>query len=592
MGFAMNTDTRKTVSQWDAAKFYWKRLSDTSVFHWVAIPLSILVRVLRYLVPAYLISGMLSDAQAGTDVQWQQVLLFSAASMLVGEVLQRLLWRYLHYLQSRAIAGLVAYSFTEIVHKSLAFHSDHFAGETQAKVNRLVDGLEDFSDVWVEEFARFGSAFLFAIYILGSESWWYSLIILIVIAVFMMVMRPVVRKRDAMLERTNKAQTAYSGRLIDSISNIASIKSYARERTESQEFGVLADKWRHEAFRSWEFWSWSVNGLTHIFVTAIMYIPLWLYLSSRGLSDIGQLFIIYYVLDQIANNIWQVNQAWRNVSESLAKAAEGLELLRYPVEVSDVADAHDLDVSAASIEFDNMHYTYAGSKEELYGGLQLQIKPSEKIGLVGPSGGGKSTLAKLVMRFMDVRQGEVRIDGQNIAHVTQESLRRSVSYIPQEPSLFHRSIRDNIAYGMTTVSDKDIRVAAQKAHAHDFIQELPEGYDTLVGERGVKLSGGQRQRIAIARAFLKDAPILILDEATSALDSESEKHIQEALKDLMNNRTVISIAHRLSTLKIMDRLLVIENGEITQQGRHAKLIKSKGTYKDLWDHQVDGMIAE
>jgi ATP-binding cassette, subfamily B, bacterial len=222
----------------------------------------------------------------------------------------------------------------------------------------------------------------------------------------------------------------------------------------------------------------------------------------------------------------------------------------------------------------------------------LAIKPGEKIGLVGPSGGGKSTLTRLLLRFEDITSGTIAIDGQNVAGVTQQSLRRAISYVPQEPLLFHRTIADNIRYGLDDASIEDIQRAATLAYADDFIGELPEGYDTIVGERGVKLSGGQRQRIAIARAILKDAPILVLDEATSALDSESEVYIQRALWKLMENRTTIVVAHRLSTIQKMDRIIVLEDGAITEQGTHAELIKRKGTYSKLWNHQSGGFIEE
>ncbi len=224
--------------------------------------------------------------------------------------------------------------------------------------------------------------------------------------------------------------------------------------------------------------------------------------------------------------------------------------------------------------------------------LNLEIAAGEKIGLVGHSGSGKTTLTKLLLRFNDIDGGEILIDGQNIANITQEDLRKCIAYVPQEPLLFHRTIRENIAYANPEASSKDIEEAAKKAYAQEFIEKLPKGYDTLVGERGVKLSGGQRQRVAIARAILKDAPILILDEATSALDSESEKLIQAALWELMKGRTAIVIAHRLSTIQRMDRILVLNDGEVIEQGKHAELLEKNGTYAKLWAHQSGGFIEE
>jgi ATP-binding cassette subfamily B protein len=240
------------------------------------------------------------------------------------------------------------------------------------------------------------------------------------------------------------------------------------------------------------------------------------------------------------------------------------------------------------------HVSFAYREDNLeqtvFDTLDLEIKPGEKIGLVGPSGGGKSTLTRLLLRFEDVTDGQIDIDGQNIAGVTQSSLRQAISYVPQEPLLFHRTVLENIAYGNPKISRAKVRAAARLAHADDFIEQLKNGYDTIVGERGVKLSGGQRQRIAIARAILKDAPILILDEATSALDSESELLIQDALQGLMEKRTAIVIAHRLSTIQKMDRILVLDNGRIVEQGTHQYLLRSKGVYARLWAHQSGGLI--
>jgi ATP-binding cassette subfamily B protein len=249
-------------------------------------------------------------------------------------------------------------------------------------------------------------------------------------------------------------------------------------------------------------------------------------------------------------------------------------------------------ISKGEIILKDMTFTHPENNDALFHKTNLVIAPGEKIGLVGHSGSGKTSLTKLLLRFHDLDDGEILIDGQNIAHITQDDLRRSIAYVPQEPVLFHRTIRENIAYGRPDASDTEVHAAARKANAHEFIEKLPAGYDTLVGERGVKLSGGQRQRIVIARAVLKDAPILILDEATSALDSESEVLIQSALWELMKGRTAIVIAHRLSTIQKMDRIVVLQDGAIIEQGSHAELVKQSGTYAGLWAHQSGGFIEE
>lgn len=261
-------------------------------------------------------------------------------------------------------------------------------------------------------------------------------------------------------------------------------------------------------------------------------------------------------------------------------------------DVKDIADAKALKVEKGEIDFENIHFKHADAKEAIFNNFSLSIKPGERVGLVGISGSGKTTLTKLLLRFADVDEGEIKVDGQNISEVQQISLRENIAYVPQETSLFHRTIAENIAYAKPDASRKEIVRAAKLANAHDFIMSLPDGYETLVGERGIKLSGGQRQRIAIARAILKDAPILVLDEATSALDSESEALIQDALEKLMKGRTSIVVAHRLSTIASMDNIVVLEGGKIIEQGTHHQLIKKGGAYDKLWSRQSGAFLDE
>jgi ATP-binding cassette subfamily B protein len=283
----------------------------------------------------------------------------------------------------------------------------------------------------------------------------------------------------------------------------------------------------------------------------------------------------------------------RNVNRSFGDATEMTAILQIEPEVQDPVNPNQAHIIRGEVAFRDVTFYYPENHQHpLFEHLDFKIKPGEKVGLVGPSGGGKTTITKLLLRFMDISEGEIAVDGQNICDLKQSDLRSHVAYVSQEPILFHRSLMENIRYGRLAASDNEIKAVAELAHAHDFIERLPEGYATMVGERGVKLSGGQRQRVAIARAMLKNAPILVLDEATSALDSESEVLIQDALWKLMEGRTAIVIAHRLSTIQKMDRIIVLEDGNIVEQGSHKELLHINGTYARLWAHQSGGFIED
>ncbi len=344
--------------------------------------------------------------------------------------------------------------------------------------------------------------------------------------------------------------------------------------------------------RSWRLGSMgdAVQGFLSVgleFLVMYMAVRMW----QQGTITVGDVVLLQSYLFRMFDKLWNTGRNIRNIYEALADGNEMTEMMLQPHEIEDRPDAAELTVAPGGIEFRNVTFGYYESLAVLKK-FNLVIKPGEKVALIGPSGGGKSTIVKLLLRFHDIHKGEILIDGQNIAEVTQDSLRRQLAMVPQDPILFHRSLMENIRYARPGASDKEVIRAAKLSHAHEFITSFPDGYKTLVGERGIKLSGGERQRVAIARAILKDAPILILDEATSSLDSESESLIQDALQNLMRDRTAIVVAHRLSTIMQMDRIVVISSGKITEEGRHADLLKvRKGTYQKLWNIQAGGFAA-
>jgi len=305
--------------------------------------------------------------------------------------------------------------------------------------------------------------------------------------------------------------------------------------------------------------------------------------------DVANIVFLFTISNTVLSNIWRLNHVLRTINRAFGNAKEMVEILDLPYIIDDKTDK-PLVVGEAEIDFRHISYQHDEQKEKLFSDFTLTVPAGKSIGLVGVSGSGKSTLTKLLLRFDDVNEGAIFIDGQDIRDVTQKSLREAIAYVPQESTLFHRSIFENIAYGRPGATDEEVHEAARLANADEFIAKLPDGYDTMVGERGIKLSGGQRQRIAIARAILKDAPILVLDEATSALDSESEALIQEALANLMEGRTSIVVAHRLSTIAGLDSIVVLDDGMIVEQGTHAELLKSNGEYAELWNRQSGAFL--
>lgn len=397
-------------------------------------------------------------------------------------------------------------------------------------------------------------------------------------------------------EQTSKARSNITGKVVDMATNIYAVKSYANEELEHAIIREAGDNERKtiNGFQTHrEIRGWIDSFMLSIILIYMGYYSIDLFLQQK--MTLGDVSFVISMMMIVSMNIQQLTWGIVHFLEHVGQTRDGVKTIYDVRTVVDQEQAKDLKVQNqnAPVLFDNVGFCYPEQKDkQILENLLLDIPAGQKVGLIGQSGAGKSTLVNLMLRFYDIGQGSIKIDGQDIANVTQQSLRRNIAVIPQDTSLFHRTLLENIRYGRLDVSDEEVIEAAKKAHAHDFISELPDGYDTLVGERGVKLSGGQRQRIAIARAILKDAPILILDEATSALDSESEKLIQESLKGLMQGKTVIAIAHRLSTIAHLDRLIVMEEGKIIEDGTHDELFSQGGLYSKLWSMQSGGFLKE
>lgn len=399
------------------------------------------------------------------------------------------------------------------------------------------------------------------------------------------------RKSQKYSKDFSESRSNVVGKIVDSLSNILNVKLFARERFESRylrEF--LADSVNKDRHLHW--YLFKVKVFQTVAITLLIGVMVWLLILERSKNHvtIGDFALILTLTMTLIDEIFFVAKEAVNFSEEVGTCGQALSIISPKQEIVDVPHAVPLVVTRGEIAFDQVHFCYRKG-QNIFANKSITIHPGEKVGLVGFSGSGKSTFVNLILRFFEVDSGKILIDDQDIKVVTQESLRSQIAMIPQDPVLFHRSVMENIRYGRLEATDEEVIACSKQAHCHEFIEKLKNGYQTPVGERGVKLSGGQRQRLAIARAILKNAPILILDEATSSLDSVTENYIQESLEQLMYGRTTIVIAHRLSTLFYMDRILVFHEGKIVEEGMHSELVNFEGHYAELWNMQAGGFLG-
>ncbi|ELL4669521.1 ABC transporter ATP-binding protein [Vibrio fluvialis] len=483
-----------------------------------------------------------------------------------------------------------------LLKQSLSFYQDEFAGRIATKVMQTALSVRETVMKTLDVFVYVAVYFTAMVVMLAQADWRLMIPMLLWLVAYIMIQVRFVPKLKKVSAEQADARSLMTGRIVDSYTNIATVKlfSHSRRETEYAEEGMegfLDTVYRQmrlvTGFNIWV----EISNYILVFTIAAMSIYLWM-TSAITVGAIAIAISLALRINGMSKWImWEVG----GLFENMGTVVDGMHMLSKPIAIQDKPNAKALQVSQGGIEFDDVSFHY-GENKGVIDHLNLTIKPGEKVGVVGRSGAGKSTLVNLLLRFHDVESGSIRIDGQDISAVTQDSLRSEIGMVTQDTSLLHRSIRDNILYSNPTASEDDLLRATQQAHAHEFIENLTDpfgnvGYDAQVGERGVKLSGGQRQRIAISRVLLKDAPLLVLDEATSALDSEVEAAIQESLNELMQGKTVIAIAHRLSTIAAMDRLIVLDKGQIVEQGTHQQLIDHNGIYAHLWAHQTGGFIG-
>jgi ATP-binding cassette subfamily B protein len=477
--------------------------------------------------------------------------------------------------------------------KSLNFHANHMSGGIVSDATKLNGSIERFWDTLVFTAVPIMATVVSVCIALSFVLWQYAVVLFalsLIIAGFIVRAQNAIAPVSREVSVKSSAVTAY---FADVIANINTVKAFAGESHERGAYDTKLSTWRRTNLREMKYVllvTGSFGSLMTV-MNAVAFLAAIL-ATEHHIASIGATYLVIGYTMNVVNQLWQISHTTRNYIRIIGDASPMITMLDEPTELNDPKKPENVRIKRGKVEFKDVTFAHDNSARAIFEKLSIQVKPGEKVGLVGHSGSGKTTLTRLLLRFSDIDSGKILIDGQNIANITQSDLRQHIAYVPQEPLLFHRSVGENIAYGQKDASQKSIEAAAKMASAHEFITSLPQGYDTLVGERGVKLSGGQRQRVAIARALLKNAPILLLDEATSALDSESEVLIQEALWKLMEGRTAIVIAHRLSTIQHMDRIIVMDNGRVIEQGSHKELVRKKGAYAKLWAHQSGGFIED
>lgn len=541
----------------------------------------------------FFLSMAIGALAAGTTDQVPMYLIGAGIAGLAAIITNLIGFQALVRHEGRVRTKLYDSVFASLIHKDLQFFVNEKVGALTSKFLDFVRGYSAIQDLLIIRTVGFVLSVTIGIIIVAVNAPILAAVLLILFFAIITVVQVFTKIRKPYRHKRKKLVAQIHGEVADSITNSLIVKTFAHEKKEQSHLHTQLKKLEHIFIKDISLIGY--DGTTRIAImvaTQIIGISLSVYLVASGeLSLAIAIFALTY-LQRIAGQIFGLGELLHGYDEALLQAAPLSDILMKEITVFDMPQAKKYRITDPSIELDGMSYAYTADGERVLKEVSLQIPAGQKVGLVGQSGAGKTTITHLLLRFADVTDGAIKINGRDVRDYTQQSLRSQIAYVPQEPMLFHRSIRENIAYGLLGASEKEIRKTAEQANALEFIDKLPEGLDTLVGERGVKLSGGQKQRIAIARAILKNAPILVLDEATSALDSESEKLIQDALGSLMEGRTSIVIAHRLSTIAKLDRIVVLDKGEIIEDGSHQELLSQKGRYAKLWAHQSGGFIEE
>ena len=574
-------------------RLYWQQVKQYKLSFFTALLSIPAAELLISTLLPYFLALAIGGLTEGNGPAVQQHLIFAALFGVGGALLNLIGFQALTKHEASVRKGLTDTSFAALIRKDIDLFTNTKVGALTTRHIDFIRSHVTLQDLLIIRTLGFVLSMSIGLALLFATSPSVAGILLFLLVALVIQIRWSIKKRKPWRHERKEIIGKMHGHVADSITNYLVVKTFAGETRETETLEQYSSRFRTIFNKDIGFISREGSARVALMVIvqliAVAYAS-WLVFHGQ-LAVATAIFVLAY-LQRISTQLFSLGDILNGYDQALLDAQPLTEMLLKENSVSDLPSAQTTTDLSPSVTLDNVRFHYDDGKADVLHDVSLSILAGQKIGLVGHSGAGKSTIVSLLLRFADVTGGSIRIGDNDVRTITQQSLRQHISYVPQEPMLFHRSLRENIAYSRPDATDEEIVAAAKQANALEFIEQLPQGFDTLVGERGVKLSGGQRQRIAIARAILKDAPILILDEATSALDSESEKLIQDALARLMKGHTSIVIAHRLSTIAKLDRIIVLDKGRITEDGTHAELLKKKGTYAKLWNHQSGGFIEE